>query len=106
MADTPNTIRLEVPKARIEADLIGLIGHLGQAAIQGALLQNWPNVVGNLFGAASIIKFKRSKEESLAWQLLLTGIGEALTELANQQPPTLINESDVNAICKRVGRGP
>ena len=92
-----------MPKARIEADLIGLIGHLGQAAIQGALLQNWPNVVGNLFGAASIIKFKHGKE-SLAWQLLLTGIGEALTELANQQPSTLINESDVNTICKRVGR--
>ena len=103
MADTPNTIRLEVPKARVTAGLIGLIRHLGEAAIQGCLLQNWPNVIGKLFAAATTVRIERSGG-GLAWQLLLTGIGEALTELANQQPPTLINESDVNTICERVGR--
>ena len=101
MPDTPITLRLEVPKNRIEADLVGLIRHLSEAAVQGILLQNWPNAIGNLWRAAETLTFKRS-EGSLAWELLLNGIGEALTELANEQPPTLINDSDVNTICERV----
>ena len=103
MADTPNTIRLEVPKARVAADLRGMVGHLVKAVAQSALLQNWGNVITNLFDAAGTIKIKQS-EGALAWQLLLTGIGEALTELANQQPLTLVNRRDVDTISKRIGR--
>ena len=101
MPDTPNTIRLEIPKGRIAADLLGLARHLGEAATQGLLLQNWGNAIANLFTAAGTIRIERS-EGALAWQLLLTGIGEALTEVANQQPPTLINERDVKTISKRI----
>ena len=101
MPNSPNTIQLEVPKSRIAADLHGLIRHLGEAATQGALLQDWPNVVASLSRAAETIAIKRS-EGALAWQLLLTGIGEALTEVANQQPPTLVNDQDVTTISKRV----
>ncbi len=101
MPNSPNTIRLEVPKARVAADLCGLIRYLSEAATQGALLQNWPNVITSLFGAAGTIETKQS-EGALAWQLLLTGIGEALTEVANQQPPTLVNEQDVVTISERV----
>ena len=103
MSETPNTIRLVIPKARVTADMKGLVRHLGEAAIQGVLLQNWPKVVANLSRAAETVQIKRS-EGTLAWQLLLTGIGEALTELANQQPPTLINQADVDIITERVGQ--
>ena len=103
MSETPSTIRLVIPKTRVAADLRGLARHLGQAAIHGALLQDWPNVVTNLSKAAEAIQIKRS-EGTLAWQLLLTGIGEALTELANEQPPTLINQADIDIITERVGR--
>ena len=88
MPNSPNTIQLEVPKNRVAVDLCGLIRHLGEAATQGVLLQGWPNVVASLSRAAETIEIKQS-EGALAWQLLLTGIGEALTEVANQQPPTL-----------------
>ncbi len=101
MPNSPNTIQLEVSKGRLAADLLGLIRHLGEAATQGALLQNWPNMIMSLFGAAGTIEIKRS-EGALAWQLLLTGIGEALAEVANQQPPTLVNKRDVATISKRV----
>ena len=101
MPNTPNSIRLEVPKGRIGADLLGLARHLVQAAAQGAVLQNWANVIANLFAAARTVRVERS-EGALAWQLLLTGIGEALTEVANLQPPTLINERDIDTISKRV----
>ena len=101
MPNSPNTIQLEVSKGRLATDLLGLIRHLGEAATQGALLQNWPNMITSLFGAAGTIEIKRS-EGALAWQLLLTGIGEALTEVANQQPPTLVNEQDVATISKQV----
>ena len=103
MSETPNTIRLVVPKSRIAADLTGVARHLGEAAIHGALLQDWPNVVANLSRVADAVKVKRDEGE-LAWQLLLSGIGEALTELANQQPPTLVNQADVDIIVERVGR--
>ena len=103
MPNAPNTIQLEISKGRVAADLLGLARHLGEAAIQGGLLQSWPNVIASLLGAVGAIRIERS-EESLAWQLLLTGIGEALTEVANQQPPTLINERDIDTICKRVER--
>ena len=59
MPSTPNTIRLEVSKARVEADLIGLIRHLVDAVVQGALLQNWGNVIGNLFRATGTIRIRR-----------------------------------------------
>ena len=101
MPNSPNTIQLEVPKRRVVADLHGLIRHLGEAATQGALLQGWPNVVASLSRAAETIGIKQS-EGALAWQLLLTGIGEALTEVANQQPPTLVNAQDVATISERV----
>ena len=101
MPNSPNTIQLEVSKGRLATDLLGLIRHLGEAATQGALLQNWPNMITSLFGAAGTIEIKRS-EGALAWQLLLTGIGEALTEVANQQPLTLVNERDVATISKQV----
>lgn len=101
MPNSPNTIQLEVPKSRVAADLRGLIRHLGEAATQGALLQGWPNVIASLSRAAETIEIKQS-EGALAWQLLLTGIGEALTKVANQQPPTLVNEQDVATISKRV----
>ena len=101
MPNSPNTIQLEVSKGWVAADLRGLIRHLGEAATQGALLQSWPNVITSLFRAAGTIEIKR-REGALAWQLLLTGIGEALTEVANQQPPTLVNERDVATISERV----
>ena len=101
MPNSPNTIQLEVPKSRVAVDLCGLIRHLGEAATQGVLLQGWPNVAASLSKAAETIEIKQS-EGALAWQLLLTGIGEALTEVANQQPPTLVNERDVATISKRV----
>ena len=103
MSETPNTIKLEVPKDRIAADLVGLVKHLTGAALQGALLQNWPGVVASLFKAGETIRIEHS-EGALAWQLLLTGIGEALTELANQQPPTVINQQDVDKIIQRIGK--
>ena len=103
MPNGPNTIRLQVPKARVVADLRGMVGHIVQAAAHGVLLQNWGNAIGSLFAAAGTIWVKRS-EEALAWQLLLTGIGEALTEVANQQPPSLINQRDVDTISTRVER--
>ena len=102
--EAPNAIRLEIPKSRIAADLIGIGRHLTEAAFQGTILQNWPGVVANLAAAAETVRFKQS-EGALAWQLLLTGIGEALTELANEQPPTLINDADVAHITDQVGRG-
>ena len=102
MSETPNTIRLEVPKDRIAADLRGLARHLAKAATQGALLQNWPGVVANLLEAAGTIRVARN-EGALAWKLLLTGIGEALTELTNDQPLTLINKADADYIAERVG---
>ncbi|MDE0382430.1 MAG: NACHT domain-containing protein [Defluviicoccus sp.] len=101
MKTTPSTISLEVPKRRIAADLVGMMRHLGRAAAQGSLLENWPGAVQELFAAAATISIQRSEGE-LAWQLVLTGIGEALTELANDQPPTLINESDTKNIIERV----
>ena len=101
MSGTPNTIRFEVPKARVIADIDGMIRHLTEAATHGLLLQNWPSVITNLFAGLGAIQIER-KEGALAWQLLLTGIGEALTEVANQQPPTLINEHDVDTICRQV----
>ena len=103
MSETPDTIRLEIPKARVEADLVGLSGHLGSAALHGAALGNWPGTIAELFSAAKTIRIDRS-EGALAWELLLTGIGEALTELANQQPPRSINEDEVRAITKLIGR--
>ena len=72
-------------------------------ATQGVLLQNWAGAVAELSNAAGTIGIKRT-EGSLAWQLLLTGIGEALTEVANQQPPTLINQADADIIADRVSR--
>ena len=101
MPGTPDRIRLEIPKQRVAADLRGLARHLGEAAIQGLLLQNWTSAVTKLFVAADAIRIKRS-DSALAWQLLLTGIGEALTEVANQQPPTLINERDTEIIFRRI----
>ena len=71
--------------------------------MNGLLLQDWPNVVTNLSAAAEAVKLKRNEGE-LAWQLLLLGIGEALTELANLQPPTLVNQADVDAIIERIER--
>ena len=103
MPESPNTIRLVVPKTRIAADLKGVVRHLGEAALHGALLQDWPSVVANLSSAASAFRVKREEGE-LAWQLLLSGIGEALTELANLQPPTLVNQADVDTIVERVGK--
>ena len=103
MLETPTTIRLVVPKGRVAADLKGVTRHLGEAAVHGALLQDWPNVVANLSRAADAFRVKREEGE-LAWQLLLSGIGEALTELANLQPPTLINQADVDTIVERVGQ--
>ena len=103
MSETPNAIRLVVPKGRIAADLQGVARYLGKAALHGALLQDWPNVLANLSKAADAIRIKCDAGE-LAWQLLLLGIGEALTELANLQPPTLVNQADVNTIVERVGR--
>ena len=103
MSETPNTIRLVIPKARIAADLKGLARHLSEAAIHSVLLQDWSSVVASLSRAADAVKVKRDEGE-LAWQLLLTGIGEALTELANLQPPTLVNQADVDIIVERVGR--
>ncbi|MXW85188.1 MAG: hypothetical protein F4Z55_04455, partial [Boseongicola sp. SB0667_bin_21] len=76
---------------------------MGEAALHGALLQDWPSVVANLSSAASAFRVKREEGE-LAWQLLLSGIGEALTELANLQPPTLVNQADVDTIVERVGK--
>ena len=58
-------------------------------------------MAASLSKAAETIEIKQS-EGALAWQLLLTDIGEALTEVANQQPPTLVNERDVATISKRV----
>ena len=69
-----------------------MVRHLAAAGAQGALLQNWPAVIGGLFGAAGTVRIKR-EEGALAWELLLIGIGEALSELANEHPPTLTNES-------------
>ena len=103
MAGTPDNIRLEIPKHRIAADFGGMIGHLVGASTHATLLQNWPGVITNLFAAAGAIQIKR-REGALAWRLLLTSIGEALTEVASQQPPTLMNEQDVDTICKRVER--
>ena len=99
--ETPDIIRLEIPKRRVAADLLGVTRHLAAAGTQGALLQNWPSAVASLFSAAGAIGIKRG-EGALAWELLLTGIGEALTELANENPPTLINEADVKVIENRV----
>ena len=56
-----------------------------------------------MFKAGETIRIERS-EGALAWQLLLTGIGEALTELANQQPPTVINQQDVDNIIEQIGK--
>ena len=103
MSESPNTIRLVIPKGRISADLKGVVRHLGEAAVHSALLQDWSSVVANLTSAAGALRVKREEGE-LAWQLLLSGIGEALTELANLQPPTLINQADVDTIVKRVGQ--
>ena len=99
--ETPDTIRLEIPKRRVVTDLLGMTRHLAAAGTQGALLQNWPGAVASLFSAAGTLGIKRG-EGALAWELLLTGIGEALTELANENPPTLINEADVKVIENRV----
>ena len=103
MSDTPKTIRLEVTKGQIEADFAKLVRHLAAAATQGVLLGNWSGVVANMGAAAGTVWIKQS-EGPLAWQLLLTGIGEALTELADGQPPTLINKGDADIIAERVGR--
>ena len=103
MSETPNTIRLVVPKGRIAMDFMGVVRHLGEAAVHGALLQDWPNVVANLSRAADAFRVEREEGE-LAWQLLLSGIGEALVELANLQPPTLVNQADVDIIVRRLGQ--
>jgi len=97
----PHTLRLEVPKRRVAADLIDISRHLAEAALQGVLLQDWPSVVSNLSSALQTLKIKHS-EGALAWELLLLGIGESLAELANAQPPTLINDADVKTIVRRI----
>ena len=102
MPNKPNTIQLEVPRGRVAADLKNTVLCLGESAIQGMLLQNWPKVIANFFGAAGSIRIEHS-EGALAWRLLLTGIGEALTELANEQPLTPINQAEINIIIERVG---
>lgn len=103
MPKGPDKIQLQVPKARVAADLRGMVGHMVQAAAHGALLQNWGNAIGSLASAAGTFRIKHSVD-ALAWQLLLTGIGEALTEVANQQPPSLINQRDVDTILSRIER--
>ena len=100
---TPNSIRLEVPRLRIASDLTEMTRHLAAAAAQGSLLQNWGAVVTNIFSAATAVRVQH-EVATLAWQLLLTGIGEALTDLANDQPLTLINDNDVVAIQNRVAK--
>ena len=102
MPNKPNTIQLEVPRGRVAADLKNIVLCLGESAIQGILLQNWPKVIANFFGAAGSIRIEHSAGE-LAWRLLLTGIGEALTELANEQPLTPINQAEINIIIEQVG---
>ena len=101
--ENPDIIRLRIPKRRVAADFAGMIHHLAAAGIQGALLQDWPAVITGLLGAAGTMRIKR-QEEALAWELLLTAIGDAFTELANEQPPTLVNEADVKTMVKRVSR--
>ena len=103
MSDTPSSVQLHVPRIRVAADLVGMVRHLAQAGIQGALLQDWPGLVTNLLAAVNSVRFQRT-EASLAWQLLLTGIGEALTELANEQPPVVLKNADVTNIVRQTQR--
>lgn len=102
MTDTPSTVHLEVPQFRVVADLKKMVRHLAEAAMNGLLLQDWGKSVADLWHAAESIGSSRTDGE-LAWQLLLTGIGEALTEIANEQQLTKIDGTDVDIIVERIG---
>ena len=102
-SDTPDSLRLEVPGPRVAADLAGLAEHLAKGLAAGAALQDWSSVVTSLFGATETIQIRRT-EGALAWQLLLSGIGEALADLASDHPPTVIDPTDVDNITSHAGR--
>lgn len=96
-----DTVRLKIPKQRVAADLQGLIGHMAKAALNGVVVQNWPAAIADLVNALGTVSIKHTEGE-LAWQLLLTGIGEAITELANDTPPNKISPEALRTIIKRV----
>ena len=103
VSDTPNSIHLEVSKHTVAADLRGLARQLAQAAAQGVILQDWPGVVASLLAAATTVRVEPTPG-TLAWELLLIGIGEAVSELANDQPPHELHQDDVAHINSKLDR--